>query len=150
MATQIINYNVVAAGSATSVLGAELNSLATATDSSAGTAYDNTPSTGTLGYMLAEVEFVGTFGTNPTAGTAAYLYAMPSLDDTNYGDANSTSAMLVTVFPLRATTSAQRVVRQDVPLPPGKVKYLLRTDAGQTLAASGNTVKIRPYDFQVN
>lgn len=145
----IINYNVVGTGSTTTVLSTELNSLATATDSGAGTAYDNTPSSSSLGFTNAIAEFNGTFGTNPTASTAAYLYILPSLDGTNYGDANSTAGQIAAVFPLRATTSAQRVERV-IDLPPCKVKFLLRTDAGQTLASSGNTVIIRPFNYASN
>ena len=141
-----INYNVVAAGSATTVLSTELNSLATATDSSAGSAYDNTPSGTSLGYINAIVEFVGTWGTNPTAQSNAYLYMTASLDATNYSDVSSTSATLVGVFPLRAVTTAQTVTKV-IDLLPCKVKFFLRTDAGQTLAASGNTVKIRGFNY---
>lgn len=141
-----INYNVVAAGSATTVLTTELNSLATATDSSASSAYDNTPSGTSLGYFNAIVEFVGTWGTNPTAQSNAYLYMTASLDATNFSDVSSTSSTLVATFPLRAVTSAQTVARV-IDLLPCKVKFFVRTDAGQTLAASSNTVKIRPFNY---
>lgn len=149
MPTVLLNKKV---GTITSLLTTELNSLATATDSSAGTAFDNTPSTTDKGFLGGELELVVTFGTNPTAGSAAYVYMIAAPDGTNYGDANSTAARLVAVFPLRATTSAQRLSRyiSADSMPCCNLKFLLRTDAGQTMAASGNTLKFLPEYMQAN
>lgn len=149
MATVLLNKKV---GTITSVLTTELNSLATATDSSAGTAFDNTPTTSDKGFLGGELELVVTFGTNPTAGSAAYAYIVSAPDGTNYGDANSTAARLVATFPLRATTSAQRLTRyiSADSLPCCNIKFLLRTDAGQTTASSGNTLKFLPEYMQAN
>lgn len=148
MAAVIINWNAVADGSITSVLTTELNSLATATDSSAGSAFDNRPSGSSLGFKKGFAQASLTFPTNPTAGSAAYLYAVRAIDGTNYGTVNSASAKLVAVFPLRATTSAQ-VIDADIDnVPPTLLKFFAKTDAGQTLAASGNTIKIKFADDQ--
>ncbi len=149
MATVLLNKKV---GTNTAVLGTELNSLATATDSSAGTAFDNTPSTTDKGFLGGELELVVTFGTNPTAGSLAYAYMIAAPDGTNYGDANSTAARFVAAFPLRATTSAQRLSRWigAESLPGCNIKFFLRTDAGQTTASSGNTLKFLPEYMQAN
>lgn len=149
MATTLLNKKV---GTNTSLLTTELNSLTSGTDSSAGTAFDNTPSTTDKGFLGGELELVVTFGTNPTASTAAYVYMIAQPDGTNYGDANSTAARLVAVFPLRATTSAQRLSRyiSADSLPCCNVKFFLRTDAGQTTASSGNTLKFLPEYMQAN
>lgn len=142
-----INFNV---GTNTAVLGSELNSLATATDSSAGTEYNNTPSGSSAGFTNAVAELVIDFTTSATAGTAAYLYEITAPDGTNYADANSTSARLVAVFPLRNISTAQRPAPRIIDLPPCKIKYLLRTDASATTESSGNTVKILPFNFASN
>lgn len=149
MATAIVNWNVVAAGSETTVLSTEMNSLASGTDSAAGTAYDNTPSTSSLGYTHAIVEFAGTFAATPTDKTSVYLYMLMSLDGTNYPDASSTSALPVTSFTVRNTASAQRVVR-TIELPPCKVKFMIKHDAVTALTSSGHTVKIRGANQQIN
>lgn len=149
MATVLLNKKV---GTNTSLLTTELNSLATATDSAAGTAFDNSPSTTDKGFLGGELELVVTFGTNPTAGTAAYVYMVAQPDGTNYGDANSTAARIVATLPLRATTSAQRLSRYITAdaLPCCNIKFFLRTDAGQTTASSGNTLKFLPEYMQAN
>ena len=151
MATTVLNFDAVADGSITTVLSTEMNSLATATDSSAGSAYDNRPSTSTGGYFMGQAQASLTFGTNPTAGSQAYLYGIFSVDGTNYAAANSTSARLLTTFPLRATTSAQTIDGVcEFAVPPSLIKFLVRTDAGQTLAASGNTIKVKFNRQQAN
>jgi hypothetical protein len=141
-----INYNAVAAGSATTVLSTELNSLGTGTDSSASSAYDNTPSGTSLGYINAIVEFSGTFAANPATQSSGYLYMTASLDATNFSDVSSTSATLVATFPLRAVTTLQ-VVTKVIDILPCKVKFFFRDDAGSSLTSSGHTVKIRPFNY---
>jgi hypothetical protein len=69
------------------------------------------------------------------------------VDGTNYEDGSSTVTPARNpdlVFPLRAVTTAQRIVVIG-DLPPGSFVALLRNDGtGQAMAASGNTLKIRP------
>ncbi len=149
MPTVLLNKKV---GTNTSVLTTELNSLNTATDSSAGTAFDNTPSTTDKGFLGGELELYVTFGSNPATGSAAYVYVIAAPDGTNYGDANSTAARIVATLPLRATTSPQRVSRSigAESLPGCNIKFLLRTDASATTASSGNTLKFLPEYMQAN
>jgi hypothetical protein len=137
-------------GSQTSVLTTELNSLANnALNISA--AFDNTYGAAGNGYVLADVELVVQFGTNPTAGTGIAVWFLQSQDGTNYedGDASTTPARRPDlVIPVRAVTTAQRIIRR-VNLPPGKLKVLAKNDGtGQAFAASANTLKIRPYTYQ--
>lgn len=127
---------------ASDILTTQLNSLATATSSVAGPEFDNTA----IGASRARVTFNLTFAANPAAGSAAYLYAIPAGDDTNFDDASDVDAELVATVPLRATTSAQRKSRR-IELDPLKYKFFLRTDAGQALASSGSTVAIRPISW---
>ena len=133
-------------GSISSVLTTELNSLAN-NGTALGSAYTMSPA----GYILAELELVVTYGTAPTANTGVSVWFLRAVDGTNYedGDNSTTPARLPdVVFPLRAVTTAQRVTRR-VAVPPGVFKPVAKNDGtGQTMAASGNTVKILPLTFQ--
>jgi hypothetical protein len=137
-------------GSQTSLLTTELNSLANNT-TALGSTFDNTQGQTGDGYTLCDLELVCTFGTSPTAYTAISFWFILSQDGTNYedGDNSTTPARMPdAVFPLRAVTSAQRIIRRVV-MPQGKWKPLAKNDGtGQSLAASGNTVKIRPVTRQ--
>lgn len=128
-----------------SALTTELNSLATATSSSASAAIDNTTNL----ELLMDLELVVTYGTNPTAGTTVDVYMVQSVDGTNYADAIFTNAQLVAGFPLQAVTTAQRIAVKDVPVPPGLFKLFARNNAGQTTAASANTLKYRTHSLTV-
>lgn len=143
------------AASIASLMTTELNSLATA-NGALGTEYDNATNL----YMYGLFELVVTYGTNPTAGSTVDLYLITAPDGTNYSD-NTTGASgaapataYVGGFPLRAVTTAQRVqlggpgFQAMIQLPPVKFKAFLLNRAGQTMAASGNTLKMVPYRVQ--
>jgi hypothetical protein len=132
--------------SQTSLLTTGLNSLAN-NGLAISSAFDNTVGQAGDGYTLCDLELVVTYGSAPTANTAVSVWLLGSQDGTNYedGDASTTPAKLPTcVFPLRAVTTAQRIIRR-VALPWGLMKAVLKNDGtGQAMAASGNTLKIRP------
>ncbi len=123
-------------------LSTELNSLANNNN-----ALGSAITIANAGYRFGELEIVVTFGVAPTANTALTVWLLREVDGTNYEDGGSSvtpTRAPDAIFPLRAVTTAQRVV---VPcdLPPGTFKALLRNDGtGQTTAASGNTLKVRP------
>jgi hypothetical protein len=131
-------------GTATTALTTGLNSLA---NNALVASSAITLSTGEPGYQRCEAELVLTYGTAPTANTACVVWLLREVDGTNYEDGSST----VTpgrnpdlVFPLRAVTTAQRIVVVG-DLPPGSFVALLRNDGtGQSMASSGNTLKLRP------
>lgn len=104
------------------------------------------------GYLLADVELVVTFGSAPTANTGIAVWFLREVDGSNYGDgdASTTPARAPDlVLPVRAVTTAQRIIVSNVLLPPGTFKALLKNDGtGQAFAASGNTLKILPYTLQ--
>jgi len=134
-------------GSQATLLSTELNSLANNT-TALGSAFDNTVGAGGGdGYTLCDLELVVTYGTNPTANTGVSFWFLLSEDGTNYEDGdNSTTPgrMPDVVFPLRAVTTAQRIIRR-VMCPWGKWKPLAKNDGtGQAMSSSGNTIKIRP------
>jgi hypothetical protein len=131
-------------GTATTVLSTGLNSLA---NNALVASSAITLSTGEPGYQRCEAEIVVTYGTAPTANTACVVWLLREVDGTNYEDGSSTvtpSRNPDLVFPLRAVTTAQRIVVTG-DLPPGSFVALLRNDGtGQAMAASGNTLKLRP------
>lgn len=131
---------------AASALTTELNALANATRCAPSAAIDN--SSGLYLYMDAELNV--TYGTNPSTGGYCGLYLLPSLDGTNYADGDASTvpqkALLVGVFELRASTSAQRLELTRIPIPPRKFKLLVDNQAGQAMGATGNTLKYSRYD----
>jgi len=134
-------------GTATTALGTGLNSLA---NNALVASSAITLSTGEPGYQRCEAELVVTYGTAPTANTACVVWLLREIDGTNYEDGSSTvtpSRNPDLVFPLRAVTTAQRIVVTG-DLPPGSFVVLLRNDGtGQAMATSpttANTLKIRP------
>lgn len=142
------------AGSITSIMTTELNSLA---DNAAaiGAEFDN--STGLWLFGLFELNV--TFGTGPTAGSTVDLYIIPAPDGTNYDDAvtgasgSAPSTSYVGGFPLRNVTSAQKVpigVARRIELPPVKFKAFVINRSGQSFPSSGSTVKLVPYGYQTS
>ncbi|MDB5937254.1 MAG: hypothetical protein JWQ01_4598 [Massilia sp.] len=139
-------------GSQATLLTTELNTLAnngTAISTVLGGTgvYDNTIGQAGDGYTLCDVELVVTYGVAPTANTGVSFWFLLAEDGANYedGDASTTPGRLPDiVFPLRAVTTAQRITRRAM-MPWGKWKSLAKNDGtGQAMAASGNTIKIRP------
>lgn len=137
-------------GSQTSLLTTGLNSLAS-NALALSSAFDNTQGQAGDGYTLCDLELVVTYGSAPGANTGVSIWFLGSQDGTNYedGDASTTPARMPdVVIPVLATTNAQRIVRRVV-LPWGKLKALAKNDnTGQAMAASGNTLKVRPVTRQ--
>lgn len=139
-------------GSWTQLLSTELNSLASGSGAlqSTGTnpAFDNTNASNL--FFAADLELVVTFGTGPTAGTIdVYLLPLGS-DGATYADGAggaspvTSNAEYLCSFPVRAVTTAQRLVLSDVPIPGEQFTVIIvNNGTGQALAASGNTLKIR-------
>jgi hypothetical protein len=131
-------------GSIASAITTGLNSLAA--DARAISAdLDNTSDR----QLYGDWELVVTYGVAPTSGGYCSLYLIRSADDTNFADGDASTAPPGTAwvgnFPVRAVTTAQRVVLPRVLLPPGHYKAVLENKGGQAFAASGNTLKVRPY-----
>lgn len=141
-------------GSVATVLDTALNSDVTA-QATVSAAIDN--DTGLDLYLDIEVVH-GTYGGSVAAGTkVADVYLLPTVDGTNFpsNDADSTTLypspkfLVGSCIKMPATgTGGMRDVIPGVPLPVGDFKLVHVNTSGQTLAASGNTVKIRPYKSQ--
>ena len=137
-----------ALGTLTTYLTTELNSMASAANV-IGAAIANQTDKNKL--MIAEL--VVTYGVAPAAGKSVDLYAVLSADGTNYSDGDATIDQLMVYlcsFPLRAVTTAQRIVVPNIPLlAPASFKLVLLNEAGQAMAASGNTLKYCTYNAEI-
>jgi hypothetical protein len=131
-------------GTVTAILTTALNSMANNANVLSATI---TLGTGEPGYRFGEAELLVTFGTNPTANTAFVAWILREIDGTNYEDGGTSvtpTRVPDMIFTVRAVTTAQRIIA-ICDLPPGSFKVLIRNDAtGQAIAASGNTLTIRP------
>lgn len=125
------------------VLSTELNSLANAAFTAAGTAYDNTSNLDEWFWF----EFVGGGSITPTAGAYIAIYAVNSLDATNYDDAPSANdvgfhALMATIALQTTAHTVRALTLTPVQLPPTKIKFVVKNGSGVTLTATGNVLKL--------
>lgn len=124
------------------VLTTELNALANAGRSAAGTEINNATNLDRWG----KFELAVTFGAAPSAGGYVEIYAVTAPDGTNYEDGGNTvdpgTHKLIDRIPVRAVTTAQRLTGRQFPLEPAKTKFLLLNGSGQAFPASGSTLKL--------
>jgi hypothetical protein len=145
--------NLIAQGSLTTLLSTELNSLASGSYSSLGSAFNNVFATANFnGYFLADVMLnLAAYTGTPTAGSYIGVWFIPAIDGTNYDAGGSTIAVGADVIiPVDALASGpyQRTMR-NIWLPCGQFKTLAQNNGtGIALAASGNTIKVRPVSLQ--
>ena len=144
-------------GAVATLMGAELNALASSAALSAGaiasTLYDNTQGAGGGdGFASGDLELsIGALAAAAAAGSAAFVWFLRDPDGSNFEDG---SASVVparapdAIIPLRAVAVAQRVTVPAVAAPAGQFKALLGQNTGQALAATGNTLKWRPFTRQ--
>lgn len=109
-------------------------------------------------YAFAQLDLV--LGSAAFTGTDAGIevYIVPTVNGTNYPDwsGNATtdapeqSHYFVALLPLKASTSAKRVVSSSqgpIELPQGKFRFGIRNRGNVTLAGSGNTLYWRPLSY---
>lgn len=146
-------------GSAVTLMSTELNSLASSATAGAissvgGTSglFNNTVGGGSMdGYTMALFELVlaapaGTL----TAGTAALIWFLATIDATNYEDGSASIIPARSpdlIIPVRAVSTAQRITRKAM-IPPGNWYVLLSQATGQTWGATLNTLKVQPVTFE--
>ena len=110
-------------------------------------------------YAFADLDLVLGSAAFTGADSGIEVYIVPTIDGTNYPDwtGNSTSDApeqvhyFAAFLPLKASTSAKRVASSSedaIEYPQGKFKVGIRSRANVTLAASGNTLSLRPKSYQ--
>jgi len=106
-------------------------------------------------YLFADLRLE--LGSAAFTGTdsAVEIYLLPSLDDTNYPDWVSDGIVdeqennihFIGSVTTSGTTAAQDLIIRSVALPAGKFKFGVRNRGGVALAASGNTLSWRPWQY---
>jgi len=128
------------------VLSTELNSLADAGWSAAGTELANQTNLDEFCDLVLAV----TFGSNPSGTKRIDVYMVVAADGTNYEDGSDTVAPqqknLIGSFELRASTSAQKLALKRIVLLPFKTKFLIQNKSGQSFPSSGSTIKAYTYN----
>lgn len=134
------------AGLLASILGTELNALA----NDAGVVTAAIENSTTLD-QYADFELVVTLATAPVADRTVDLYAVRTVDGTNYEDATAArpSPEYVGSFVLDNVGTQQRKIVRGVTLPPEDFKLLVVNKSGYAFTASGHTLKGFFYNQQV-
>ena len=140
---------------AQTALDTDLNADANDTWSNLSAEFDNS----TNGYMFMDIEVYLGAASWSGADSAYEIYVVPSLDGANYpdvifdgsatGDAQQNNQYFVgSITTIGSTSVAQRQVIRGVEVPNGKFKIGGRNRTNQTLAATGNTIKWRPWGYK--
>lgn len=144
-------FQWVAPEALTSYLTTELNSLADSTSDTTGfSAVGAEIANETNLYQYINLELVvAAQGAARSAGGFVAVYINYSADGTTYDDtSNKAFTELLAVFPLDAATTARRLTKANLPIPPLDFKLLVLNDTGQALAATLNTLKYRRHNEQ--
>ena len=140
-----------APGTLTTVLSTGLNSLANNTMSAGSSTYANQTNLD----LYADIEVV-LASLSPTAGAFVSIYVLEAVDGTNFpaqsdADLRLTTSQLLVSIPVGTTAAtAQRVTARNILLPPAAIQFKLDNQTGVALNAAGNTVKVLPYDYNLN
>lgn len=110
---------------------------------------------GTDLYLFDDVEWHSAIMTYaPAADSVIELYCVSQeldgvgWEDGEDGTIDPPQVNLVGVFEMRAVTTAQTHILRQIPISPGTYKYVIINKTGQTLASSGNTLKVTPYRYK--
>jgi hypothetical protein len=133
-------------------LSTELNNLADDTWSAVSSEIDNS----TNGYMFMDIE-ADLASITPTGADAAIeLYVVPSVDGTQYpstsnsgtADEQENNQYFVGSIVLSLDAEVQIHMLRGIEVPTGKWKMFVRNRSNVSLAASGSTIKWRPWGYQ--
>lgn len=139
----------IAPESTATALTTELNSLADGSYTNASSAIDNETDL----YKFIDFEVV-LASLTPTGSPYVSIYAVYSLDGTNYADGGGATAprntSLLATLDTSTSTGAKRLVTSGpILLSPFKFKLIALNKCGVSLASSGNTLKYRRFNGQV-
>ena len=134
-------------------MSTELNALASGSQATSASNYANQSNLDI--YVDIEV-FLNTLSTTASVGAYVALYVLESIDGTNFPaqsttDLRLTTTQLLCVIPTGITASStQRVVARNIILPPGLFSLVFDNQIGIALAATLNTVRFLPYNYNLN
>lgn len=133
---------------ASNCLTTELNSLADGNVCALGSEINNS----TNQHLLADFQLDLASLTISSASAYCDIYLIPTVDGTNYPDFSSGAVAnyhqqyrVGTILVKAVSATTARANLRGIEIPPGKYKPAVRNGVGATLAASGNTLAIRPY-----
>ena len=144
-------FQWIAPEALTAYLSTDLNSLADSTSDTTGFSVVGAEiANETNLYQYIDLELVlAAQGVARAAGAFVAVYINYAADGTTYGDtSNKAFSELLAVFPLDAATTARRITKVNLPIPPIDFKLLVLNDTGQALAATLNTLKYRRHNEQ--
>lgn len=143
----------LAPGAVTSALFTELNALADSTSDTTGfSAVSAEIPNETDLFQYINLEFVlATQGAARATGGFVAVYIVYALDGTTYGDdTNKAYTEQLTAFQFDAATTARRITKTNLPIPPLDFKLQVLNDTGQALAGSANALNYRRHNEQVS
>ena len=129
------------------LLSSELDALPIGDEAISSSYYDNLNGL----WTMVQLDLSATFATGPTVNRLLKVYALYSLDGTNYSDGANGTAPKTEVLWSAAVwndTSAHVWVSPPLEIGPFRVKFLLENDTNQALSASGHTLTGRFYGYE--
>jgi len=133
---------------ATSILTTQMDGLTNGSATAASSAIDNTTN---LDLFIDFELALAVQGSSRSAGATCTVYIAPSLDGgSTYPDILSSTCESLATFYFDAATTARTLVRINRDIPPGLFKLFLVNNTGQTLNASGNTLRYRTHSINNN
>lgn len=151
----LTTVNLIAQGTLTTLLGAELNGVVNNGFSALGAAFNNIFSGGSAnfaGYILGDIKLnLAIYTGTPVAGSYIGVWFIPAIDGAAYDNSGTTiSVGPDVIIPVDALASGpyQRTIR-NIKLPCGLFKTIAQNNGtGITLAAASNTIMVRPTSYQ--
>jgi hypothetical protein len=135
----------------TSALFTELNALADSTSDTTGFSAVSAEISNETGlFQYINLEFVlATQGAARSAGGFVAVYIIYALNGTTYGsDTDKAYTEQLTAFQFDAATTARRITKTNLPIPPLDFKLQVLNDTGQALAGGANALNYRRHNEQ--